>query len=172
MEKLPDLSGLVRIRQPCLDACAAFYLCQTLLKSPKKVRFVLSPAWLRSSPLSAQREQMMMQQQATALFHPERFSLRTADWLHGNARTNQSVAANWPRGVMIGPINVRDAAAGWRRREFVRRRSRSRDEASWLMDWGQLRVCILTADGEIKVLLGLFAGFGEGRLMERPWGKK
>lgn len=33
---------------------------------------------------------------SSAGFHPERFSLRTADWLHGNAPTNQSSAANWP----------------------------------------------------------------------------
>lgn len=45
----------------------------------------------------------------TLLFHPERFPLRTADWLHGNAPTNHSSAANWPYGIMIRPIIVSES---------------------------------------------------------------
>lgn len=64
-------------------------------------------------PLSGHKEPMMMQQQATAeLFHPERFYLRTADWLHGNAPTNDSGSANWPHEGTIRPIMTSASGGG------------------------------------------------------------
>lgn len=52
-------------------------------------------------PLSSHKDwPMMMQQRATAArFHPERFPLRTADWLHSNASTNHKASAGRARGI-------------------------------------------------------------------------
>lgn len=80
------------------------------VKVTLKLRIVLSPAWLRSSPLSltkrADDDATAGNNRSSAGFHPERFFLRTADWLHGNGPANQSSATNCPCGITIRPISV------------------------------------------------------------------
>lgn len=77
---------------------------------PPKVRFCLA-LHDYGVPLSPAQRELMMQQQATLelLFHPERFALHTADWLHSNVWTNQRSALNWQYRILINVIIMSDA---------------------------------------------------------------
>lgn len=81
-----------------------FSLCRTVQKSSRRSDLRLAPHD-SGVPFSGHKES---HDDATAgnsrAAHPERFSLRTADWLHGNALANGSSAANWPQETTFRPI--------------------------------------------------------------------
>lgn len=106
--------GHESVRRSCPASCLACFHSVKPFRSRRQGLVCSQPRMTPEFPSPGTKRAMMMQQQATAELLTQSFSLRTADWLHGNALANGSSAANWPQETTFRSI-MTSAVCCWGR---------------------------------------------------------